>query len=1279
MAKDKKRGKKTRHIGVIITFAVILSVVTLMNTYLVFRMTSGQTKDEGEYQLSSIRGELEGTISEAMNQSMQIAVEVKDHLDNKAELERYIVNRKRELTEETDGRCYNLYIAGTGWDIIPDLEKIEGFVATERTWYKGAIANKGAAYVTSPYVDAWTGDICYSVAIELGDGDTVIGIDYTIETIQQYIKQISEFGTQSAVIVTEDGIIAGHSDEDKIGKKLTDVIPEYNGVLAKAGHSDGVITAKLKSKMFPDYVFATRTASGMYLIVKENAWELYRNSYVQLLITIFLSVALFVIIISLYLITKRNQERAEQALESKDEFLAHLSKELHSPLKSIISTANAEDLSHSDNFEQDINKIKSASVQLSDMLEQIVSYSTIVKTEKEDHKQKGKLDKTISLRYRNIILTAIVIVTALSCYLNLSTTSRWGNASMKAEVQNYEDQLSSWINTQKSILDMFCSVISTNPEMLKDYDYTIEYLDKITKQYPEISVSYMTNPEFEHTVMMNNGWEPDDDWHVEERQWYLDTMASEDGWSISAPYFDEQTGLYCITLSESVYDAKTGDFLGNFGIDFYMDKLIDILGASYQDDGYAFLVDAQGEIINHPYGSYQMSEDTIVNVDDIEYANVQPDNAHASVFKDYDGNQKLVIASTDQVSGFSVYVVSSIWKIYGKVFAYSILCILLFVGCVILIFNLVTRLIAWQEKVNAELKETADVAIAAGKAKSQFLAQMSHEIRTPINAVLGMNEMILRESANENITEYATNIRGAGNTLLSLINSILDFSKIEDGKMEIIPVNYDTASMVNDLVNSISERAAEKGLEFDVEIDKKLPVTMFGDDVRIRQIVTNLLTNAVKYTESGSVKLRMKRLSVDDGEVLLRVEVEDTGIGIREEDRERLFESFQRLEEKRNRNIEGTGLGISIVTKLLNMMDTKLEIESVYGEGSTFGFTIVQKVVDDTPIGDYEKRLVQSRQNDSVEKYLYVPKAKILVTDDNEMNLKVVGGLMKRNGFTPDLAHSGYEAIDYVKQKDYDIVFLDHMMPKMDGVETLQQMRKDGLLSEHTTVIVLTANAIVGAKDEYLSLGFDDYLAKPIDAAKMEQMIAQYLPASIVSYRTKETETKDADSKKPVAVNKASNKNADKTTKETADQTIDQTTNVDVSVDIASTDGKEHTDTPKQLDEWSSVCPDINIDVGLGYCMNDEGFYRSIVQEYVQGSKLAQLNQFFEEENYAEYRVVVHSLKSNSLTIGLAELSEQARLLEMAAKDEDVDYIKANHANVMEEYQRILELLTVLV
>ena len=598
--------------------------------------------------------------------------------------------------------------------------------------------------------------------------------------------------------------------------------------------------------------------------------------------------------------------------------------------------------------------IHSAGMRLSDMLSQIMSYKSIVMGREDDkahtnRRGAGGLNK----RFRTLILIVMLTVMFISMYTNISSAYRLGTARMKSVADEYAFHLSEWINTQKSILDMFVSEVSTDPDKLSDYEGTVAWLSKITRQYPEISVTYMTNPELAHTVYMSNGWEPDEDWHVEERQWYRDTLSAKEGFSISAPYYDEQTGGYCVTISKMVYDAESGEFLGIFGIDFFMEKLIDILGGSYTENGYAFLVDPEGEIINHPYGVYQMSQDKVTNIGELPYGEIRPDGQTTTLFRDYDGGYKALIAVRNEESNFAVYAVSGVWNIYGRMILYGILCAAAFIFCMVLVYRLLTDLIRWQEKTNRELKEAADAAISAGKAKSSFLAQMSHEIRTPINAVLGMNEMILRESDNDEIKEYAANIQSAGKTLLSLINSILDFSKIEDGKMKLVPVKYDVSSMINDLVNSISERAKNKGLEFALNVDSTIPCSLFGDDVRIRQVIMNLLTNAVKYTEKGKVTLTITGRMGKEGKCLLRVSVRDTGIGIRSEDREKLFESFARLDETRNRNIEGTGLGMSIVTKLLALMGSELEIESEYGKGSDFSFELAQEIVDEEPIGDF--------------------------------------------------------------------------------------------------------------------------------------------------------------------------------------------------------------------------------------------------------------------------------------------------------------------------------------
>lgn len=393
-----------------------------------------------------------------------------------------------------------------------------------------------------------------------------------------------------------------------------------------------------------------------------------------------------------------------------------------------------------------------------------------------------------------------------------------------------------------------------------------------------------------------------------------------------------------------------------------------------------------------------------------------------------------------------------------------------------------------------ELEEQKEIADSANAAKSRFLANMSHEIRTPINAVLGMDEMILRESREPEIRSYAANIMSAGKTLLSLINDILDLSKVEEGKMEIIPVQYELSSLLNDLENMILERAKKKGLEFRNDVCKEIPHLLYGDEIRIRQCVVNLLTNAVKYTEKGSVSLEVFYEKKDEKHILLGFSVKDTGMGMKKEDLDKLFAPFQRIEEKRNRTIEGTGLGMSIVRQLLALMGSELTVESEYGKGSSFTFSVEQEVVKWEEIGDYSKRSKEIRgENGVYRERFHAPDAKILVVDDTEMNLTVIQSLLKKTKIQIDTAASGKEALALFDKNAYDAVFIDHMMPDMDGIETLKHMRESEKDTE-VPAVALTANAVSGAREMYLSAGFTDYLSKPVDGDKLEKMLSELLP-----------------------------------------------------------------------------------------------------------------------------------------------------------------------------------------
>ena len=528
-------------------------------------------------------------------------------------------------------------------------------------------------------------------------------------------------------------------------------------------------------------------------------------------------------------------------------------------------------------------------------------------------------------------------------------------------------------------------------------------------------------------------------------------------------------------------------------------------------------------------------------------------------------------------------------------------------------------------------------AKAASKAKSEFVSNMSHEIRTPINAVLGLNEMILRESKVPEITQYSRDIENAGKSLLSIVNDILDFSKIEAGKLEIIPTNYDLSTAINDLVNMVSKRAKDKNLTLNVNIDHSIPHLLYGDDVRIKQCCLNLLTNAIKYTNEGSVTLSISGSKVDYSHTMITVHVVDTGIGIKDKDIPKLFTAFQRIEEEKNRTIEGTGLGLNIVQSLLALMDSRLEVVSMYGEGSDFYFSVLQGVIDWEPIGDFKetyKKAVESKTG--YHELFTAPKARILVVDDTELNLTVVRGLLKQTKINVDTVISGYDALEALKKEHYDIVFLDHRMPGMDGIQTFENMlRLEGNKSRGVPVIALTANAISGAKEMYLSKGFADYMTKPIEGKNLEEMILKYLPAEMVE---------DVE----IAV-------------EDGIMTLDE-------------NGEIEANKARAEKEKFSVLSGINVDDALKYTGGADILETTLKEFYKNIDKNSdRIQEFVVEEDWRNYTILVHALKSSARLIGASQLSDDAKYLEKCGDEENTSEIIQKTPQLLELYRSYKE------
>ncbi len=589
--------------------------------------------------------------------------------------------------------------------------------------------------------------------------------------------------------------------------------------------------------------------------------------------------------------------------------------------------------------------------------------------------------------------------------------------------------------------------------------------------------------------------------------------------------------------------------------------------------------------------------------------------------------------------------------------AYNIIPVILFlISVMIAIFcTAVIFVVHFEQKAveNSKLREEARVAEKSNIAKSDFLANMSHEIRTPINAILGINEIMLHESlkAQRTIPDisddvrkefgkfagYAGNIDSVGNSLITIINDILDMSKIEAGKMEIFEDYYELSSVLNDVSNMIIFKAKAKGLEYNVVIDKDIPDGLFGDGVRIRQILTNVLNNAVKYTDHGSVTLSVRGKADNDykegDKIELLISVKDTGIGIRKEDIERLFYKFERVDLKNNSTVEGTGLGLAITHQLLEMMGGSIEVSSNYKEGSEFVICLPQKIVSTDPVGDFREKFERSMQEAwSVETVFIAPGAHILIVDDTNMNLVVAVGLLQETQMVTDTADSGEKALEMAGKTSYDVILLDQRMPRMDGIETLRRLRENNGLNSTTPVICLTADAVSGARERYVSKGFTDYLSKPIDSRRLMGMLLKYIP-------------------KEKIIIQSDNKNTP------ADAFADETS-----------------ESENAFYEVLKTCG-INTSNGLKFCNDNAGLYKTLLNEFFSASseQSEKLQRYLDAGDYTNYGIIVHSLKNTSRTIGATSLSEIAVILEKACEDGNSALIEEMHPELMSEYHKLAD------
>ncbi len=1163
-----------------------------------------------------------------------------------------ITNTIFENTTGLYGYINGEYLDGVLW--VPD----DDYVPTERPWYKKAVANNGEITMVEPYLDAQTGEMILAICKMLDDGKSVVSMDITIDVIQHITEgAVMTDSSDIEFIVDDQGTVIAHSDTGEVGKNYNE---EKNSV--------GSIAMELINSSNEDYcdfhlgnahyiAYSSKIPNDWYCVFVKDATSVFAPLniiFIAAIISILVIIALTSIIMTRYGMRQIMSERLSNQLASTADIYVSM-HEIDFATDTFTEVRNSNEEAsriigeERNNGQEMLRKIMSEFsdettreglldfVDFTKLNERLQDKRTVtcefLNNEKKwrrarfivsDRAMDGKVKRAMFLvedievekRERDKVYnTAQTLANQIRSIANIYTSVHDVDlindsfAAIEISDNVIENTIGGSVGNCQQVIRNVMSQLTdeiSRKEVLEFVDF-----DNIRKNVGETGLATI---EF---LNSRGKWC---------RGRLIASERTEDGrlshviWA-TEDIDEEKRKRDMLTSAAETLTARISSianiYMTSHEIDIENDSFIEIKSDS--------------KMVNSIVGE---SRDNAQNVLNMVMNNVVDASCLEDVLKfiDFSTLEKRMRKSDTITMEF--LTVEKKWR-RGR-----------FIvskrdenGKLVRVIWL-TEDIDDEKRERDELRDASERALAASEAKSSFLSNMSHEIRTPINAVLGMNEMILRECSDNNILAYSENIRTAGSTLLGIVNDILDFSKIEAGKMEIIPVDYDLSSLINDLVNMIHAKADDKGLKLILKIEKEVPKFLHGDEVRIKQVITNILTNAVKYTEEGSVTLIIdyEKVADDADSILLDVCVTDTGIGIKPEDMKKLFSEFDRIEEERNRNVEGTGLGMSITKHLLNMMGSTLEVESVYGLGSKFSFKLAQTVVGWEEIGDYEASYKASLgKHAKYHESFRAPEAEILVVDDNEMNLIVFQNLLKQTDVKIDTAMSGDEGLALSSDKKYDIIFLDHMMPEKDGIETLRELRsrsKDPNLE--TPAICLTANAISGAKEKYISAGFDDYLTKPIDFDKLEELLRKYLPEEKIGEAEENLSGED-----PAA------------------------------------DGSEQ--LPDEYDqrlELLSYVNEIDVDAGLQNNGSQDAYFDLLkIFKDSAPAKIAELEELYASGDIPAYTIKVHALKSSARIIGAADLGEEAQRLEDAGKAEDTEYIKAHHSEFMEEYSRIVDSL----
>ncbi len=1096
-AEDGARERNSLLAAIVLTFMAVI----LMNAMLIRNMADTQSDLIGNFQLDVIRGELQDTIRGAETDVLLAAIGAEQLVgpgSSREAVERYIkAQRESHLGNES---FMNLYIAGSDWHIIPGFDAPPDYRASSRLWYLGAKDHPGEAYITEPYLDADTGTMCFTVSEMLSDGETVVAMDLNFTQAQRSIQRMTNGTDQTAMIVTSGGLIAGYTDMSLVGERADEKLPEYAEVLRRVTMSREHGSFRVRLHGRPCTIFSSETGNGWYLILAEDNETLYAESNRRIIMMTAVNLLMLVVIMAFYIVSSHNRRRTAEAEAESRRFINGISGRLRESAAQLQRLGDERLISEETDAAALAGQVREAGQKLSELVDGIRSFALLQRErEREAERQKEErhaaFSRAPSRNARNGVIVTFLLAMLILLFFCVRISLTAGNIRMNQDADRYEIQLDTWTAQQKSLLFLLTDIISAKPELMEDYDGAVHLLNGIARQYPEISSCYLANPYAAHTIITETGWVPGPEYKPEERPWYRDTERSATGFSISAPYYDAETGCYCVTFSRTV-TGETGEFLGIFGIDVYLDELVNVLDENDSDRSFAFLVDAEGLIISHPNPDYQMTPESSVSVEDTEYADAYNKDGVA-ILRDHTGRLVACI-HRETGSGFTILAATAWWDVYGSVVLVTLVTLALFGMCIMIVVRLINRLILWQDDVNRRLVEAADAAVKADQAKSRFLAQMSHEIRTPMNAIIGIGNLALQSpGVSPQTHEQLEKINVSARHLLALINDILDMSRIESGRMTLKEKEFSFREFIRQIDTIIGSQCADKGLRFDCSAGQT-GARFVGDELKLKQVLINILGNAVKFTDPpGVVTFTAEQTGCTGDTCLLCFTVRDTGAGMDKEFLPKLFDAFSQEDGSSTNRYGGSGLGMAISKNFVEMMGGEIGVESEKGLGTTFTVIVPLKKGTET---EPQETAAEQRTDGQAAEGASLAGVHVLIAEDTAINAEILIALLEMEEVTSEWVENGAQAVERFGQSEenhFDAVLMDMRMPVMDGLAATRAIRGlDRGDATRVPIIALTANAFEEDVRSCLEAGMNAHLSKPVDPDRLYEAMRRLVPGA---------------------------------------------------------------------------------------------------------------------------------------------------------------------------------------